>query len=487
MAIEKELNLTKKQRILIMIPLLIGGFIALLNETLLNVAFPQLTSSLHVSTSTVQWLATAYMLIIGILVPVVAFLMETFTTKTLYLTAMGLFTVGTICCGFSQSFTALLIFRMVQGAGTGMLMPIMTNTILTIYPIEKRGSAMGISLIIVVFAPTIGPTLSGLMLQYLNWHWLFFSILPFALFAIITGLISLKNVSNLTNPQIDILSVILSTIGFGGLIFGICSIESLGFLNGVVLISLLCGFGGLILFTKRQLTLKQPMLELRLFRFPMFSLGTAILMISFMIPFSVNIILPTYFQSSMGMTPFAAGLALLPGSILNMIITPLSGHLFDRIGAKSLVTTGFCILTVTMFCFSHISGSTNLSTIIVLHLFTFLGISLINTPTQTNTLNQLPKKYNSHGVAITNTLQQISAAIGSSLFIGLMGAKQTKYLSKLKNPDILQQHTAIISGVDMAFTAALILIIIGLILSLFLKQGETKCKKDKICETSKVS
>jgi DHA2 family lincomycin resistance protein-like MFS transporter len=271
---------------------------------------------------------------------------------------------------------------------------------------------------------------------------------------------------------------LLSTIGFGGLIFGICSIESMGFFNALVIISLICGIGGLALFVKRQLSLKQPMLEMRVFRYPMFSLGTVILLIAFMIPFSINIILPTYLQSSMGLTPFEAGLTLLPGGILCGVITPLSGRLFDRIGAKPLVITGFAILIVTMFLLSHISLSTGLLAIILLHIFTTIGTSLINTPVQANTLNQLPQKYNAHGVAITNTLQQISAAFGSSLFIGLMGAIQTGYLSKIKSPNLLQQRTAIISGVDMAFTAALVLVTIAFVLSFFIKQhGNIQAKE----------
>ena len=472
-----ELNFTGKQRTLIMIPLLIGGFIALLNETLLNIAFPQLTASLHVSTSTIQWLATAYMLIIGISVPIIAFLLENFTTKTLYMIAMLLFLIGTIFCGLSQSFPMILVFRMVQGVGTGMLIPIMMNTILAIYPPERRGAAMGFSLLVVVVAPAIGPTLSGLVLQYLNWHWLFLCIIPFAVLAIIIGAFQITNVSSLSKPKIDVLSILLSTIGFGGLIFGICSIESLGFLNAIVIISLICGIVGLTLFVKRQLSLKQPMLEMRAFQFPMFSLGTVILLIAFMIPFSVNIILPTYLQSSLRLTPFEAGLALLPGGILCGIITPLSGRLFDKIGAKPLVTTGFAVLIVTMFLLSHISTSTSLLTIILLHIFTTMGTSLINTPAQANTLNQLPQKYNAHGVAITNTLQQISAAFGSSLFIGLMGAVQTGYLSKIKSPNLSQQRTAIISGVDTAFTAALILVAIAFVLSFFIKQQRSKSKE----------
>ncbi len=473
---EKELNLTDKQRTLIMVPLLIGGFIALINETLLNVAFPQLMSTLSVSTNTVQWLATAYMLIIGILVPVVALLLKTFSKKTLYLTAMILFTIGTIFCGFSQSFPVLLISRMVQGAGTGMMIPIMMDTIMEIYPPNKRGVAIGICMMVVVVAPGVGPTLSGIILQYLNWHWLFFLILPFALLAIILGTITLKNVIPLTKPKIDVLSIVLSSIGFGGLIFGICSIETSGFLNVTVLASILCGIGGLVLFTRRQFILEQPMLELRVFRYPMFTLGAVMIFITFMMPFAVNIILPTYMQSVLGMTPMVAGLALLPGSILNGIVAPLSGRLYDKIGARLPVIFGFVVITAAMFFLSHISVSTTLTMIIVFQICMTLGIALIFTPTQTNSFKQLPKEYNAHGIAILSTVQQISAAFGSSLFIGLMGAVQANYLEKFKTPDISQQHAAIIAGVDIAFTAALIIVVIGLILSFFI----TRCEKEPI-------
>ena len=468
---EKE-SLTNRQRTLMMISLMLGGFIALLDETILNVAFSQLESNLHVPMSTIQWLATAYMLIIGILVPVVAFLLKTFSTKTLYMTAMFLYTIGTIFCGFSQSFPALLISRMIQAAGAGMLMPIMMNTVMEIYPPEKRGSAMGMAVMVVVAAPAIGPTLSGLILQYLNWHWLFFLILPFALLAILLGALNIKNVTTLTKPKIDIPSVILSTVGFGGLIFGVCSIENMGFLNVSVLISLICGIGGLILFSRRQLKIKQPMLELRTFRYPMFSLGTVMIFFTFMMPFAVNIILPTYMQSVLGMEPFAAGLAVLPGCILSVFIAPISGRLYDKIGAKPLLTAGFAALTVAMFFLSHISESTNLITLIALQACMTVGISLIATPTQANSLNQLPQEYNAHGVAILTTVQQIAAAFGSSLFIGLMGVVQTKNLLGITNPSIGQKHAALISGADAAFTAALILVVIGFIASFFIKRRE---------------
>ena len=462
------MDFTDAERRVIMIPLLLGGFIALLNETILNVAVPSLMESLHVSTSTVQWLSTGYMLIIGILVPVVAFLLENFTTKRLYLFAMCVFLVGTVCCGVAESFPVLLVFRLIQGAGTGMLIPIMMNMILAMYPPEKRGGAMGLSVLVMVAAPAIAPTLGGIILQRADWHWLFFAVIPFAVAAIALGSVFLRNISSLRKPKIDILSVCLSTVGFGGILFGVCSVETLGIRSMAVAVSLTAGVVGIALFSVRQFRLPEPMLELRAFRYPMFSLGIAIMMLGFLIPFSMNIILPTYLQGALGMTPFQSGLAMLPGSILCVLIVPVSGVLYDRIGAKPLVVAGFAILTVAMLLLSRITATTALWAIIALHVCTYLGTSLVNTPIQTNSLNQLPKSYGAHGVAIVNTLQQIAAAFGSSLFIGLLGAKQARMLAGISNPTVADQRSAMLAGARLSFSAALAAVLVALVASFFI-------------------
>lgn len=469
---KQQLELTRKQQILTMLPLLIGGFIALLNETILNVAFPNLMSSLGVSLGTVQWLGTAYLLIIGILVPVTAFLIKTFTTKTLYLSAMLLFTAGTTLCGISQNFSLLLISRILQGAGTGMLLPIMMDTVMAIFPPAKRGAAMGISMMVIIAAPGVGPTLSGYILKHLDWHWLFFIMLPIAVVASVLGMFYLKSYSTLTKPKIDVFSILLSTIGFGGLIFGLASIETLGLWNVATFIPLLCGLAGLFLFSKRQLALQQPMLELRVFRYPMFSLGTIILFLSFLIPFATNIILPTYMQNALDINVATAGLAMLPGSLVMVIFIPLSGRLYDKISAKPIVIAGFIPLIVSMFFLTRISNTTALSTLIVFHILMCIGTSLIITPIQTNSLNQLPKKYMAHGVAILNTSQQIAAAFGSSLFIGLMGARYVQYLEFIEQPNITQEHLATIEGATSSFTAAFGVVLTGLLLSVFIKRQQ---------------
>ncbi len=467
---EDKIRYSKKQIILIMLPLLIGGFIALLNETILNVAFPQLMESLNVPLKTIQWLGTTYMIVIGILVPVTAFLIKTFTTRKLYLTAMVLFSLGTLFCGLSNSFFLLISARILQGIGTGMLLPIMMDTIMEIFPPSKRGTAMGISMMVVVAAPGIGPTLSGFILKYLDWHWLFFMMLPIAAFAFVLGLFFLKSYSKITKPKIDILSIILSTIGFGGLIYGISSIETIGIFQIVVLVPVLCGLLSLYLFTKRQLTLNQPMLELRVFQYPMFTIGTIALFVAFMIPFAINIILPTYMQGILGVTTVTAGLALLPGSIINVIIAPIAGKLFDKIGAKPLALSGFVALTITMFILSHIGSGTSIYMLVALQISMTFGTGLIIPPTQTFALNQLSLKNMAHGVAILNTTQQVAAAFGSSIFIGLMGAVQEKHLKLFTNPNTTEIENAMIKGTNSAFTVAFVLVSIGLILTFFIRK-----------------
>jgi len=463
-------RLTEKQRTSIMLPILLSGFIAALNETLLNVAFPQLMSSLNVPTSTIQWLSTTYMLTIGIMVPIVAFLLQSITTKTLFLSAMIIFTIGTTSGALAQTFPALLVSRIVQGFGAGIVLTMIMAVIVEIYPVARRGAAMGTGIMIVVFAPAIGPTVSGIILQYLNWHWLFFLIFPFAVVAIFLGIKTIENVTTLTKPRIDVLSIALSTICFGGLIFGISVSESSG-LNAAAIVSLVCGIIGLIIFVKRQFRLEQPLLQLRALRYPMFSLGIAIVFITFMIPIATSIILPIYMQRVMGLTPLVSGLALLPGNISSLFAARIAGRLFDKIGARILSVAGYLILILGLFCLSRVSLSTTLFLLVVFHCCVSISIQFIIIPIQTNSLNQLPQKYNPHGVGISNTALQLGGAFGSAIFIGLMGAIEGNKLAGLKNPTKYQTHSAIVSSADYAFLAALVFVVIGLVLVFFIKSG----------------
>jgi DHA2 family lincomycin resistance protein-like MFS transporter len=352
----------------------------------------------------------------------------------------------------------------------------MMNTVIEINPPEKRGSAMGLCLCAALLGPAMGPTVSGIVLQFFSWHALFFILSALAIISIIMGSIYLENVSELTKPKIDFLSILLSSIGFAGIIYGISSIGDLQASKLGIIIPFAVGVIALIFFSKRQLSLKQPMLELRAFKYPLFSIGAILVMITMMIVFSMNMILPMFLEGALKTTSFIAAVTLLPAVLVNGFMTPVMGRIYDKIGAKVLVPAGYAIICVFLGLLSYsISSTIPLTEIIILYCFVCLGVSMTMAPGQTNSLNQLPKKYYPHGVAIITTLQQIAAAIGSSLFTSVMSAGQSNYLNNVSNPkNPSQQIAGLVVGFNHSLLVALIIVLIAFALSLFLKGTNIK-------------
>jgi DHA2 family lincomycin resistance protein-like MFS transporter len=449
----------------IMLVLLLGSFISLFNETILNVAFPKLMVEMHIAATTAQWLTTGYVLVVGILVPVTAFLIHTFTTKQLFLSAMIIFLVGTIFAVLSTSFSALLISRIIQALGTGMLIPIMMNTALVINPPEKHGSVMGLCVSVITLGPALGPTVSGLLLQFFNWHSLFMLLIPLLIICIVCGYIFLENTSVITKPKIDYLSIVLSTIGFAGIIYAVSSVSNSSILTTVIIFAI--GLIALISFGKRQLSLKQPILELRSFKHPIFTIGVILIMLVQMFQFSINMILPLLLQNGLKTTSFVSALALLPPILICAILTPFVGKIYDKIGGKMLIPAGFVLICIFTFMLSRITPSTSVIGITVIYCFIMVGVSMSMSTSQTTALSQLLRKNQADGVAIVNTSMQIAGALGSALFVGIMTAYQNSFLKNIGNPiDSSNQVKAIYNGFGQSVTVAAILIAIGFILSL---------------------
>lgn len=470
----KEAGVEGIKRLPITIALVIGAFVSILNETLLNVAYTDLMHELQVGASTIQWLSTSYMLVIGILVPITALLIQWFTTRQMFLSAMILFLIGTVVCGISPNFGMLLFGRVIQAIGTGLLLPVMMNTILTIYPPEKRGAAMGTIGLVIMFGPAIGPTLSGLILDALNWRWLFFLVVPLALFSILFGAVYLRNVSEPTKPRVDLISILLSTAGFGGIVYGFSHAgEGQGWSSPIVYICLIVGFVALALFVWRQLVVAEPTLDVRVFKYPMFALSAALLTVMMMTLFSTLILLPMYLQGALLLAPFVAGLVLLPGGVINGLMSPVAGRLFDKFGPRALITPGLLIVIITLWFMRGLETTTTTGVVIGLHIALFVGISLVMMPGQTTGLNQLPRQLYPHGTAIMNTLQQVSGAIGTALFISIYSSGQVRYLASSANPkDPGELAQALVSGLHSAFTISMFVGVIALILGLFLRRTQ---------------
>lgn len=446
--------------------LVFSAFIATFNETILNVALSPLMKEMNITAGTIQWLITGYMIVTSVMVPVTAFLIQSFETKQLYMGAMTLLLLGTICAAGSGSFGMLLISRMLQASGTGMMIPLMMNVVLIVAPKKSRGTAMAACGSAISLGPAFGPTVSGIILQFFSWHALFIMLIPFIMMAMILGCIYLVNVSNLERPKIDIISIILSTVGIGFVIYGISSFNDEGNIMTTSAIFIL-GLLALIMFGKRQLSLKEPMLEIRTFIHPIFSIGVVLVMISMMVIFTMNVMLPIFLQGALKTTTFVAAIVLLPASLANGFVTPIGGKIYDKVGAKVLLPVGFAIIVVSLFILSQATSDTSIMQIAIAYIVVCVGVGLTMSPSQTNSLTQLPPEAYPHGVAIVNTFQQISAAIGSSLFVGIMSASQLRALS-----NSVPAQVAVATGFKEATLVAVGFVFVGLCLSFVLRLGK---------------
>ncbi|MFC5403334.1 MDR family MFS transporter [Cohnella soli] len=466
-----QLDLSNIKRGPIVVALIIGAFVSILNETLLANAIPELMKTFEVSAATIQWLSTAYMLVVGVLVPITALLQQWFTTRRMFLGAMAFFLAGTVVSAFAPEFGVLLTGRIIQALGTGLMLPVMMNTILAIYPPEKRGGAMGFIGLVIMFAPAIGPTLSGLILDSLSWRWLFYFVIPLAVFSIIFAAIYMKNVSEITKPKVDILSILLSTIGFGGIVYGFSSAGSGSWSDPEVYWTITAGVIALILFVLRQLKLPEPVMDLRAFKFPMFSLVTVLLVVVMMTLFSTMMLLPMFLQTALLMTAFKSGLIMLPGSIINGILAPVSGKLFDKFGPRVLVIPGLVLIILAIWMFTGVDVGTSTGYIVTIHIIMMIGISMVMMPAQTTGLNQLPRSLYPHGTAIMNTLTQVAGAVGTALFISIMSHGSKNYLSGSSDPkNPAELIKGMISGLHNAFWLGLIIGIVALGIGLFIKK-----------------
>ncbi len=450
----------------IMAALLVAGFVGLFSETALNIALGDLSQVFNIDATTVQWLATGYFLTLGILVPVTGILMQKFTTRQMFMTAISLSIIGTILAAVAPVFSVLLIGRIIQAAGLAITLPLTQNVIFTIFPPNKRGAAMGVMGLVMLAGPTLGPTLAGLIIDTLTWNWIFWVTIPFLLLSLFLGVVYLRNVNELRKVSIDVFSVILSTIGFGGIVYGFSVAGDLGWTSPTVLGSIIIGIMALFLFSIRQTKMESPMLNLTAFKYPLFVLGIFMSFITFFNMLSMLVILPMYMQLALLATAFATGLMLLPGSLLNCILAPIIGRLFDKYGAKAIITPGTILVAIGYALYSQFGADTALWMIVVTHIVMMLGIGMVLASVQTNTLNSLPKQYYPDGIALTQTVQQVAGAIGISVMISILSAKQSSYLATVAND--LTKATA--AGSSLVFKIGLLLAVINVVLSLFIKK-----------------
>ncbi|MBU8908847.1 MDR family MFS transporter [Desertibacillus haloalkaliphilus] len=454
------------KRIPLVAVLLTGAFLAILNQTLLTTALPHFMRDFDITANTGQWLTTIFMLVNGVMIPITAFLIEKFTTRKLFLVAMGLFALGTLVCALAPTFSFLMVGRVLQAAGAGIMMPLMQTVLLLVFPIEKRGAAMGMVGLVISFAPALGPTLSGWIVENYHWSVLFWVVFPVAIIDMIAAYFILKNVTTLRNPKVDILSIVLSSLGFGGLLFGFSNAGEHSWISYMVILPTAIGVVTLIWFIRRQLRLEQPILEFRVFRYGVFTLTTVIGMVVFIALIGGATILPIYMQDMHHFTALETGLMILPGAVLMGLMSPITGRIFDKIGARTLTIIGLTLITVTTFMFTNLTPTTSFTYITVVNAVRMLGVSMVMMPVTTAGINVLPRVLIPHGTAMNNTMRQVSGSIGTAVLVTVM---TTTALDPQATGDI---DLALVHGVNMSFIVAGALSLAGLILALFIKKKE---------------
>ncbi|WP_418302843.1 DHA2 family efflux MFS transporter permease subunit [Lysinibacillus fusiformis] len=452
--------------------LILGCFLSTLNQTLLNVALSNLMEVFSVSATTVQWLSTGFMLVNGVLVPITAYLMKRFSTRQLFISSMLFLLIGSIICAMAPNFAMLLIGRMVQAVGAGIIMPLLMSIVMFIFPPEKRGSMMGLIGLAMIFAPAIAPTLAGFIIDYYSWRWLFIGLIPLVVIIILLAVKYLINVSETAKTKLDVVSVLLSTIGFGLILYGFSNAGSHGWDDKVVISTIIVGIVTIAIFCLRQIKSNDPLLNLSVFQNKVFTLTSIINMIVTMMMYADMILLPIYLQNGRGFTALDAGLLLLLGALVNAFMSPVTGKMYDRYGAKPLFIIGLIFIIPSMWIVTDLSETTSFTFLIIRTIFLRIGLSFITMPLNTAGLNALPKTLVTHGTAVNNTLRQISGAIGAAVVITIFTAQTTSHAKSLlvetsnATAEMLRTLASILGSSD-AYYFMTILAIIAFILTLF--------------------
>ncbi|MBW3080055.1 MDR family MFS transporter [Bifidobacterium saguinibicoloris] len=452
-----------KRSVIPIIVMMVGSFTAILNQTLMTSALPHLMREFGVTSNTAQWLSTGFMLTNGIMIPVTAFLIQKFTTRQLFFYAIGMFLFGTLVCTFAPGFWALLAGRVLQATGAGILMPLLQTVLFITFPPEKRGAAMGWFGLVIAFAPALGPTLSGLIIDFLPWRFLFVPLIVIAVAVLAAAVPTVRNVTTRTDPTIDVPSIVLSTLGFGGLLLGFSLAGQEGWTSPQTLGSLAVGALALCAFIHRQLHLTRPMLDFRVFAKPMFALSMLVIVLVFVTFISTMNILPMFIQDSLGMTALQSGLLLMGGGVAEGVFNPVAGRLFDRVGIRRIAPPAIAVVAVAAFALSRMDADTPAWWPAVFFTLMMTGVAFCLMPLTTTALNQLTGPMLPHGTAMNNTLRQTCAAIGIAVNFTIM-TTNTRPASVAGSAAAGLAH-----GVDAVFVTATVVACMAFVLSLFVR------------------
>lgn len=435
---------------------LLGSFLSSLTETIMNNALPTIMHAFNITQSTAQWLTTGYILVVGVMMPATAYFMDRFKLRPLFIYTMALFLGGTLIAGIAPNFGILLLGRMIQAVSVGVSMPISANILMLLFPEEKRGTAMGLAGVVVIFSPALGPTIAGWILKYYSWRMLFHFISPIAIIVLVLAFFFCKNITETKDVKLDWLSLISSSLGLGALLYGF---SSFGSLSSYVL--LVVGVAILAWFVHRQLILPEAFLEMRVFKSISFSKTTILAALTSIAMLGAELILPLYIQNVHGASALTSGLLLMPGAIATMVVAPVSGRLFDKYGIRMMSIIGFSLTIITTLPMIFFTATTPYWIITVCYTIRMAGIGMVSMQVLTSGINALPRELLVHGNSVASTVRQVASSLGTALMVTV--ASFATSLSTARGSSALQ------TGYAWGFGVATVLSVICLLVAFTLK------------------
>ncbi|WP_143461404.1 MDR family MFS transporter [Levilactobacillus enshiensis] len=471
----KDTNGRPFNRSWLMVTLMCSTFCTALTTNMLVTAYPTLMIRFSISSATVQWLTTGFLLVMGIMIPISAWLVNNFSLRTIYLTALSFFLVGLIISYTATNFGLIFLGRLIQAIGVGITFPTIQTVLLVTFPADKRGAMMGLGGIVIGLAPALGPTLSGWILDNATWRDLFGIMIPPVILVLLLSLFFVRPVIPVKKSPIDTRAIILSTIGFGSLLYGFSEVGENGWGSANVIIGIVVGLVFIGLFARHEWPQADPFLNVRLLKVPSFTIASLVTALSNTAMIGIQVVLPMYLQQVRGLSPFHSGLMILPGALVYGIVSLISGTLYDRMGGRRLALIGTFLLTLGTLPFALLTRHTPYSYIICEYTMLMIGVALVTMPITAASSIDLKGLQLSHGTAVNSTMRQVTTSMGTAILGSVLAnvmANHTPAHSLLTSAPLAyqsQSYAAAMAGFHAAFLVATAIGMIDLLFASFIK------------------
>ncbi|RJE87802.1 DHA2 family efflux MFS transporter permease subunit [Paenibacillus sp. 1011MAR3C5] len=454
--------------------IIVGMIMVILDSTIVNNAIPKLVDYFDTDLKTIQWTVTGYTLALSAVIPLAGWMTDKFGSKQIFMTTIALFTIGSVLCGIAQTPEQLIIYRIIQGLGGGMVGPIGMAMVFKLAPPERRGSIMGLLGIPLLVAPAFGPVLSGWLVDSVSWHWIFFINLPIGIIAFILGYKYLPKSDRHAAPHLDIVGMCLAPVAFSMLAYGV-SEGGTSWSSASTITGLTVGGIALILFIFVELRQKQPLLELKVFKSSDFTRSIILTWVVQLALFGAMLIVPLYLQGVMHYTALEAGLILMPYALCAALGMPISGRLFDKIGARPLAFAGFTVVSVALYVLSGISVDTQLWVIILCICTMGLGMGFSMMPLNTHVLNAAPRRLVSRVTPLTTAAQQVVVSFAVAGLTGYLTSQIAAHAAS-EGADA-NPLSAVVAGYGDTFFLSACLVTAAVALSLLLRRPKPQTEE----------